>query len=155
MAGFESAIGEHIMKALLGTAALLALLLPAAAQAQSQQINIFWFEDASCSAWMKSSGNKGLRAQYEFWVRGFVSGHNFGNPARQVKVGTFPGSDSLSQYLDQYCRDNPKLSFVGGAIHLVEELRDPGAESKPAPARPAPAKKEPARAAPGARETYR
>jgi hypothetical protein len=143
------------MKALLGTAALLALLLPAVAQAQSQQINIFWFEDASCAAWMKSSGNKGLRAQYEFWVRGFVSGHNYGNPARQVKVGAFPGSETLSQYLDQYCRDNPKLSFVGGAIHLVEELREPVAGSKPAPARPAPAKKEPAKATPGARETYR
>src|SRR3989304_8977514 len=98
MAGFESAIGEPTMKALLGTAALLALLLPAATQAQSRQVNIFSFEDASCAAWMKSSGNKGLRAQYEFWVRGFVSGHNYGNPAQQVKVGALPGSDALYQH---------------------------------------------------------
>ena len=143
------------MKALLGTAALLALLLPAAAQAQSRQVNIFWGEDASCSTWSKSAGNKAIRAQYEFWVRGFVSGHNFGNPSLQVKVGAFPGSEALHQYLDQYCRDNPKLSFVGGAIRLVEELREPAAGSKQAPAKPAPAKKEPAKTAPAARETYR
>ncbi len=155
MALFESASGEHIMKALLGTAMLLTMLLPAAAQVQRQQINIFGFEDASCAAWIKSSGNKGLRAQYEFWVRGFVSGHNYGNPSLQVKVGAFPGSEALYQSLDQYCRDNPNLSFVGGAIHLVEELREPAAGSKQAPTKPAPAKKEPAKTAPAARETYR
>jgi len=136
------------MKALLGTTALLAILLPAAAHAQGRQINVFTFEDASCSAWTKSANNKLLRAQYEFWIRGFVSGHNYGNPSRQVKIGMLPGSEELYQFLDIYCRDNSTLSFIGGAIRLVEELRDPDVPpSKPAP-RPAPAKKEPAKAAP-------
>jgi hypothetical protein len=139
---------EHTMKALLGAATLLTVLLPASAQAQGQQVNMFWGEDASCSAWAKSAGNKAIRAQYEFWVRGFVSGHNYGNPALQVKVGALPGSDALYQYLDQYCRNNPTLSFVGGAIHLVEELREPVAPLKRAPAKQVPTKKEPAKAAP-------
>jgi hypothetical protein len=153
MAGFESAIGEHTMKALLGTAALLALLLPAAAQAQSREVKMIWFEDASCSAWSKSAGNKAIRAIYSSWVRGFVSGHNFGNLTQQVKVDV--SDDALYQYIDQYCRDNPKSSFAGGAIQLVENLREPPAGSKQAPAKPAPAKKEPAKAAPAAKETYR
>ena len=122
---------------------LLVTLLPAIAAAQGQPVSIFSFEDASCNAWLKSGGNKLLRAQYEFWIRGFVSGHNYANPPRQVAVGKFPGSDALYQYLDQYCRDNPNSSFVAGAIHLVEQLRDPAA-----PAKPAPAKKEPAKTAP-------
>jgi len=155
MVTFKPAFGEHTMKPLLEAVMLLVMSLPALAAAQGRQVDIFTFEDASCAAWMKSSGNKGLRAQYEFWVRGFVSGHNYGNPALQVKIGVFPGSDVLYQYLDQYCRDNSTLSFVGGAIKLVEELREPVAAVKQAPAKPAPAKKEPARAAPAAKETNR
>lgn len=141
------------MNALLGVATLLVMLLPAPAlalaQAQRVQVNIYWGnEDASCNAWTKSAGNKAIRTYYDFWVRGFVSGHNFGNPALQVKDGALPGSDALFQYLDEYCRDNPTLSFTGGAIRMVEELREPAAPSKPAPVKRAPAKKEPVKAVP-------
>ena len=139
------------MKAMLGAAALLALSLPvlAATPGQRVQINIFWGnEDASCNAWTKSAGNEAVRAYYDFWVRGFVSGHNYGSPELQVKDGVLPGSDALYRYLDAYCRDNPTLSFTGGAIRLVDELREPVAASKPAPAKRAPAKKEPVKAAP-------
>jgi hypothetical protein len=136
---------------LLLPALLLVVSLPARAAAQGRQVEIFSFADASCATWMKSSGNKGLRAQYEFWVRGFVSGYNYGNPALQVKIGVFPGGDALYAYLDQYCRDNSTLSFVGGAIKLVQELREPVAASKQAPAKPAPAMKEPPKAIPAAK----
>jgi len=139
------------MKTRLAAATLLVTLLPAPAQAQAQrvQVNIFWgHEDASCNAWTKSAGNKAIRAYYDFWVRGFVSGHNYGNPALQVKDGALPGSDALFKYLDDYCRDNPTLSFTGGAIQLVEQLREPAEPAKPAPAKRAPAKKEPAKAVP-------
>ena len=128
------------MKTLLASTLVLAALLPAVASAQGQPVNIFWFEDASCTAWIKSSANKALRAQYEFWIRGFVSGHNYASPSRQVKVGEFPGSEALHQYLDQYCRDNPKLSFVGGAIQLVEQLLAPAAAAKPLSPKKEPAK---------------
>ena len=116
------------MTAFVRMSALLACLLPALAAAQKQEVNIFWFDDASCGAWSKSASNKGLRMQYESWVRGFVSGHNYASPRRQVKVGKLPGSLALNQFLDAYCKDNPTQSFVGGAIQLVEDLR----ESEPA-----------------------
>lgn len=123
---------------------LLATLPPAIAVAQAQQVNIFSFEDASCTAWIKTGGNKLVRAQYEFWIRGFASGHNYANPSLQVAVGKLPGGDALHQYLDQYCRDNPNSSFIAGAIHLVGQLREPAAPVKPAPARKEPAKTVPA-----------
>ena len=128
------------MKALVAMIALAAALAPAAATAQGQQVNVFWFEDASCAAWTKSADNQWLRMQYESWVRGFVSGYNYGNPAHQVKIGVFPGSSGVYQYLDQYCRDNPKQSFVGGAIAMVADLRDAAAtpRKEPATAKPAP-----------------
>ncbi len=139
------------MKALLAAAALLAMSLPAPAATPPQRVpvNIFWgSEDASCNTWMKSADNKAIRAYYDFWVRGFVSGHNYGNPGQQVREGTLPTSDALHQYLDQYCRDNPTLSFTGGAIQLVEELRESAAPPRPAPKKPAPAKKAPTKGAP-------
>jgi hypothetical protein len=114
-------------------AALLAWL-PLVASAQ-QQVNIFAFEDASCGAWKKSQSNKLLRAQYEFWIRGFVSGHNYADPARQVKVGALPGSEGLYGYIDNYCNANPTLSFVGGVIALVQDLREP-APAKTPPRKP-------------------
>ena len=123
---------NKIVAAFVRASVLLACLVPAIAAAQKQQVNIFWFDDASCSAWSKSASNKALRLQYESWVRGFVSGHNYANPARQVKIGALPGSAQLNQVLDTYCKDNPTQSFVGGAIMLVEDLREaePAAKKK-------------------------
>ena len=99
---------------------------------------IFSAENASCAAWTKSAGNKLVRQQYEMWARGFVSGHNYANPAQQVKVGAFPGGEEFNQYFDQYCRDNPQHTFVAAAIQLVEQLAAPAA--KPATTRKQPAK---------------
>ena len=113
---------------------IAALALTAAttgAPLHAQDVNIFWGEDASCTAWAKTAGNKQLRAYYEFWIRGFVSGHNFASPSRQVGVGELPGSDALYDYIERYCAQNPKSSFVGAAIALTEQLRKPVAAAKP------------------------
>jgi len=125
------------VKAILTMAAGTLLMAQAIAADRSQPINIIFSADnASCAAWTKSAGNKLVRAQYEFWARGFVSGHNYANPSHQITVGAFPGGDDLYQYFDQFCRDNPQQTFVGGAIQLVEQLRAPPAKSAPA-AKPA------------------
>ena len=127
-------------------------LVPVIASAQSQQINILVFPDSSCAAWSKSADNKLIRAHFESWIRGFVSGHNYANPARQVQTGKIPGGEQLYEYLDRYCVENPNSSFVGGAIRLVEQFREstppkPAAAAvkndapRAAPAAPAPAVK--------------
>jgi hypothetical protein len=123
----------------LVVAAALAAAMPAPPAAAQQQINILLFEDSTCAAWSKTAGNKLLRAQYEFWIRGFVSGHNYANRARQVPTGKLPGGDQLYAYLDQYCLDNPNSSFVGAAFRLVEQYREatPPAVKKDAPKAPA------------------
>lgn len=118
------------------------IALPAFAQ---QQINIFFpFENASCTTWGKYAGNRAVRQQYEFWVLGFVSGHNYANPARQVPTGKLPVGDQLYAYLDNYCHDNPNSSVVGGAFRLIEQFRENTPAAKAAPV-PAPAKKEAAK----------
>lgn len=132
------------MRAIRRIFLILTLLLPTIGTAQGPQINVFSFEDASCDAWTKSSGNKLVRAQYEFWIRGFVSGHNYANPSLQVAVGKFPASEVLYQYLDQYCRDNSSSSYIAGVIHLVGQLREPVAAAKSAPAKKEATKASPA-----------
>lgn len=107
--------------------------LPGIAAGQGQQVNVFAFEDASCRSWSKSAGNPGLRMQYESWMRGFVSGHNYANPVNQVQIGTFPGSDAVRAYVDAYCKENPQLNFVGAGIRMVEELRRPAPPARKAP----------------------
>ena len=127
------------MKTVLVSAVLALTTAPSLAAGPAQPVNIvFTAENASCAAWTKSAGNKLVRAQYEFWSRGFASGHNYANPAHQVRVGTFPGGDELYQYFDQYCRDNPQKSFVEGAIQLVTRLRESPAPAKSTPGKAAP-----------------
>ena len=133
------------MKAISIIAAMTLATLPAIAAQSAPPINVvFTAENASCAAWTKSANNRLVRAQYEFWARGFVSGHNYANPARQVQVGTFPAGDELYQHFDQYCRDHPQQSFVGGVMQLVAQLRDTAAPKKTAPGKLVPDKQAPA-----------
>ncbi len=130
------------MKAILTLAAIMLLMAPAIAAGPAQPINIMFAADnASCAAWNQSAGNRLVRAHYESWARGFVSGHNYANPSHQITVGAFPGGDELYRYFDQFCKDNPRQTFVGGAIQLVEQL------SAPPPAKSAPARKPSTKAA--------
>jgi hypothetical protein len=138
-------VQENNLKAKSMIAAMTLVTLPSLAAQPAPPVNIiFTAENASCAAWTKSAGNRLVRAQYEFWARGFVSGHNYANPAHQVKVGVFPGGDDLYQYFDQYCRDNPQQSFVEGTMHLVDQLLAAPAPKKPAPGKPAADKNAPA-----------
>ena len=130
------------MKAIPVLAAMALAAAPAFAAEREAQINIiFSAENATCTAWSKSGGNKLVRQQYEIWARGFASGYNYATPSRQIKVGAFPSGDDFAQYFDQFCRNNPQQSFVAAAIQLVEQLAEATPPPKPAPARTPPAKK--------------
>ena len=123
-------------------ALFFALAAPQPVQAaQTQEVHVFTFEDSSCSLWMKSSQNNLIRGLYVSWIQGFVSGHNYATPERQVKTGKLPTGEVLFRYLDAYCKDNPSLSFVGAALALVQDLREPVAPSKAPAAKDTPAKK--------------
>ena len=112
---------------LLGAAALTS----GTAGAQ-QQINIFFpFDSAACATWSKYAGNNAIRQQYEFWILGLVSGHNYASPARQVPTGKLPAGEALYVQLDEYCKENPSSSVVGGAFRLIEQLRETIPATKP------------------------
>ena len=59
------------MKAIYILAGLVFAAAPTLAADREPQINIiFSAENATCTAWSKSAGNKLVRQQYEIWARG-------------------------------------------------------------------------------------
>jgi hypothetical protein len=90
----------------------------------SQGVAVHGFDDMSCGAWAKSAHqHEVVRAQYIYWIRGFVSGYNFGVPTKQVDLGQMPNNETVALYVDKYCREKPLNPFVGAVFDLVKELR--------------------------------
>ena len=110
-----------------GIVTALLMLSTCIALAQDKPLAVFSYADTSCGAWTWSANIEASRAQYASWFRGFVSGHNFGNPEAQVSMGQMPNDETLYLYIDKYCRDNPLNPFTSAAFRLVEELRQPHA----------------------------
>ncbi|MFL6579994.1 MAG: hypothetical protein ACJ8G2_04580 [Burkholderiales bacterium] len=119
------AITHWITSRRLLSGVLVCCLQAANAFAQGPpDVNVFSFADTSCAEWVHSKNNKLSRAIYGAWFRGFVSGYNFGNSANQVALDKMLDEAALALYIDNYCRDNPKLPFIGAAIPLVQEIRE-------------------------------
>jgi hypothetical protein len=107
------------------SAAFASLLLAnsdSIAQTTQRQVVIASFEDTSCGAWVKSKDDPAVREVYLFWFRGYVSGFNYGSKTHQVPAGAVPDHDTLSLYIDKFCRDRPLSPFVNAAQFLVHEL---------------------------------
>lgn len=91
--------------------------------AEDDITHVLSFEDTSCGAWARSQSDKYRRQVYLYWFRGFVSGYNFENRIYQVTLNSMPDQDTLSLYVDKFCRENPLSQFVAAAFPLVRELR--------------------------------
>ena len=88
------------------------------------EFTVFTFGDTSCAAWTKSQTDAALRAQFQAWFRGFVSGYNFGNSANQVPSGAMPNPANIALYVDKFCRENPTLAFIDAVTPLIQEVRE-------------------------------
>jgi len=53
-----------------------------------------------------------------------IGGYNFGNSANQVLSGAMPNPADVALHVDKYCRENPKLAFIGIVIPLIQEIRE-------------------------------
>lgn len=100
-------------------------LLASSASVRADPVNVQGFEDMSCGAWVSSTSSPEARAQYLAWFRGFVTGVNFADSKHQISVAQMPSNDTVSLYVDKYCRENPLSIFPGAAFKLVRELRAP------------------------------
>jgi hypothetical protein len=53
------------------------------------------------------------------WVRGFLTGHNYGQPGQQVSSIS---SGTIELNIDGYCRQNPSGSFSDAAFRLSDRF---------------------------------
>ena len=106
--------------------ASLAVIVSFSAFAQtapSKGIPVMSFSDTSCGAWVNSQKNESKRQIYLFWFRGFVSGYNYGSQTHEIPFGGMPDNDTLTLFIDKYCRDNPLNPFISSALLLVKQRR--------------------------------
>ena len=100
----------------------MALILSSPAVAKDKLVPVFSMGDNTCGEWVRSSNDHDLRSIYLFWFRGFVSGYNYGDKDFYVK-GNMPSNESLTLYIDKYCRENPLKDFTLASFLLVTELK--------------------------------
>ena len=104
-------------------ALLCTLAFVSTASAGESGVVVHGFQDMSCGAWAASTGVRPIRDQYIYWFRGFVSGVNFADQQHQIGLAQMPSNETLSLYVDKYCRENPLSGFPGAAFELVRDLR--------------------------------
>lgn len=101
----------------------IALLIAIAAffigPAQAAPQNILGFEDMSCATWIKSKDDPDQRNAYIFWLRGFLTGHNYALPNQQVSTIS---SGTIEAKISQYCKENRDGSISEGVMRLSDQF---------------------------------
>lgn len=73
--------------------------------------------NVSCADWVKDPAS--LQRSYEIWVAGFLSGAAVFTGKNAL---TTIRENSISAWLDQYCRVNPLTNLGEAAADMFEEL---------------------------------
>ena len=102
---------------------VLALFLPFAAQAQSEEKPIVIGAGfSSCGTWIEARHKPVEYYQYLPWVLGFITGSNWHNAEQQARPLDVK---AVVAFIDQYCRNNPLHSLVLAAAAVVQETGGP------------------------------
>ncbi len=97
---------------------LLSALCMAGA-AVAAPLKLLGFDDMSCAAWTASKDDRDVRNSQIVWVRGFLSGHNYGQQSQQVSSIS---SGTIEQYVNRYCTQNPTGAFSDAAMRLSDQF---------------------------------
>jgi hypothetical protein len=90
-----------------------------AVTATAAPLNILGFDDMSCAAWNASKGEPDQRNSYVVWIRGFLTGHNYGQQSQQVSNIS---SGTIELNVSGYCSQNPNGSFSDAAFRLSDQF---------------------------------
>ncbi len=82
-------------------------------------LNILGFDDMSCVAWAASREDADRRTGYVVWIRGFLTGHNYGEQGQQVSSIS---SATIENFVNRYCTQNPNGQFSDAAFRLSDEF---------------------------------
>lgn len=98
---------------------LIVIAALALGTAQAAPQNILGFDDMSCATWIKSKDDPDQRNAYIFWLRGFLTGHNYALPNQQVSTIS---SGTIEAKISQYCKENRDGSISDGVMRLSDQF---------------------------------
>lgn len=122
LGGWPSLDRQGERKMLMGKSVQLIALLCATllvGAAQATPIKMLGFDDMSCTAWINSKGDNEQRGTYLIWMRGVLTGHNYGQPSQQVSSIS---SGTIEMFVDRYCKLNPKDQFSEAVFRLSDQF---------------------------------
>lgn len=90
----------------------------AAAQAAAPASKILGLSDMTCAAWAKTKSDPELRQPYLDWARGFLSGHNYGQPGKPVSVVS---NGTVSVYIDRHCAEKSSSTVDAALMRMSDE----------------------------------
>lgn len=91
-------------------------LLVAPALAASP-IKMMGLADMSCAAWKATKSDPERREPYLQWVRGFLSGHNYANPAAQIAEVS---NGTVAAFVDLYCIEHAAATVSEAAMRMSD-----------------------------------
>jgi hypothetical protein len=86
---------------------------------QAAPLNILGFDDMSCTAWSASRDDIDQRQGYVVWIRGLLTGHNYGQQSQQVSSIS---SATIENFVNRYCTQHPRGQFSDAAFRLSDEF---------------------------------
>ncbi len=111
-------------KRFAGSVFMLLALYSMSGSAATMAPKMLGFDDNSCVAWQASQDDTELRDSFIAWARGFLSGHNYANPKQQVSDVS---RSTVEQFIERYCRENPKGQFTDAAYRMSDRYSGRGA----------------------------
>ena len=82
-------------------------------------LKILGFDDMSCAAWQASREDADRRSSYVVWIRGFLTGHNYGEQSQQVSRIS---GGTIENFVNRYCTQNPNGQFRDAELRLSDEF---------------------------------
>ena len=86
---------------------------------QAAPLNILGVDDLTCAGWSKSKENLDQRSIYVVWMRGFLTGYNYGEQGKQVSSIS---SGTIEQYTNRYCASNQTGQFSDAVFRLSDQF---------------------------------
>lgn len=78
---------------------------------------------SSCGKYLGFRTEQTTDFMMKSWVQGFLSGMNWSKYVAEQRMSILPDAESLTAYLDKYCRENPLKDPWMGTIEMFNELK--------------------------------
>jgi ABC-type tungstate transport system permease subunit len=89
-----------------------------AAPVAAAPVKLLGLNDMSCVAWKATKFEPEGREPYIQWVRGFLSGHNYANQAKQVAEVS---SGTVGVFIDRYCAEHAAATVAEAAMRMSDQ----------------------------------